>query len=92
MKIIWSDQTKVSYERIIDDILDKWSPNIAIDFEYKTNKLLDVLKKHNHLCPNSNKQNLRKCVIHKNVSLIYKINNSVIELVTFIDNRANHNY
>lgn len=92
MKIIWSNQAKITYERIIDDILEKWTPNIAKDFENKTNNLLEILKKHNKLCPNSKKQNLRKCVIHKNTSLIYKTNDSNIELVTFIDNRTNHNF
>ncbi len=82
MKIIWSNQAKITYERIIDDIPEKWTPNIAKDFENKTNSLLEILKK----------QNLRKCVIHKNTSLIYITNDSNIELVTFIDNRTNHNF
>ena len=29
MKIIWSNQAKITYERIIDDILEKWTPNIT---------------------------------------------------------------
>ena len=92
MKIIWSHQAKVSYEKIIDFILEQWSPDIALDFENKTNDLLDNLKKNVKLCPNSNKGQLRKCVIHKNVSLIYKIAKPNIELVTFIDNRSKHQY
>lgn len=92
MKIIWSDQAKISYEETIDFILEQWSPDIGLDFENKTNDLLDKLKKNTKLCPNSKKKQLRKCVIHKNTSLIYKIVKPNIELVTFIDNRSGHQY
>lgn len=92
MKIIWSEQAKNSYEKIIDFILEQWNSDIALDFESKTNTLLDKLKQNKNLCPASKKTKLRKCVIHKNTSLIYKINNPNIELVTFIDNRSQHNF
>jgi len=36
------------------------------------------------------KGQLRKCVIHINVSLIYKVVKPNIELVTFIDNRSEY--
>ncbi len=92
MKIVWSTQAVISYEKIIDFILEQWSPDIAFDFENRTNRLLDNLKNNKKLCPNSKKKQLRKCVIHKNTSLVYKIVNQNIELVTFIDNRSEHQY
>lgn len=46
MKIIWSNQAKIFYEEIIDFILEQWPPDIALDFENKTNDLLDKLKKN----------------------------------------------
>lgn len=92
MIIIWTNQAKVSYEKTLDFILEQWTPNIAFDFEKRTNKLLDTLKNNKNLCPISKKVQLRKCVIHKNTSLIYKINKLNIELITFIDNRSGHKY
>ncbi|RLD58603.1 MAG: type II toxin-antitoxin system RelE/ParE family toxin [Bacteroidetes bacterium] len=92
MIIIWSDQAEKSYNRMIDDILERWNPNIAENFENITNNLLDKLKKQRKLCPPSLKVNLRKCVIHKNVSLIYKIHKTNIELIAFIDNRSDNLY
>ncbi|MCF8298594.1 MAG: type II toxin-antitoxin system RelE/ParE family toxin [Saprospiraceae bacterium] len=92
MKIIWSEQAKLSYEKTIDFILEQWSAEIALDFENRTNKLLDNLKKNKKLCPASKKKQLRKCTIHKNISLIYKLVKSYIEVVTFIDNRSKHQY
>jgi plasmid stabilization system protein ParE len=92
MKIIWSNQAKISYEKIIDFILEQWSPDIAFNFESKTNRLLDNLKNNKKLCPVSKKKQLRKCIIHKNTSLIYRIIEQNIEIVTFIDNRSKHQY
>ena len=92
MIIIWSDQAGKSYNKMIDDILERWNPDIAEDFENITNNLLENLKKRKKLCPPSRKVDLRKCVIHKNVSLIYRIHKTNIELITFIDNRSNNQY
>jgi plasmid stabilization system protein ParE len=90
MEIIWSNQAKISYEKIIDFILAQWSVEVALTFESLTNNLLDNLKQNENLCPVSKKSRLRKCVIHRNVSLIYKVVKPNIELVTFIDNRSEH--
>ena len=90
--IVWSDEAKKTYEAIIDDLLEKWSLNIAIDLEEKTNDLLDRLLDNKQLCPATKYKKLRKCVIHKNTSLIYKINRKYIELVTFIFNRDDHQF
>ena len=92
MKIIWSYQAQKMYELIIDDLLKKWPIEITLDFEYRTNNLLNHLKEHKHLCPKSKHKKLHKCVIHKNVSLIYKVNRKNIEIVTLIFNRDNHKY
>jgi len=92
MNIIWSDEARKTYDNTIDDLIDKWQIEIALDFEEKTNSLLDHLKNYKKFCPPSKKKKIRKCVIHKNTSLIYKINKNNIELVTFIDNHTEHNY
>jgi hypothetical protein len=53
MIIVWSEEAKKTYEDIIDDILKKWAFKIVLDFEIKTNKLLDQLKINNKPCPSS---------------------------------------
>ena len=68
--IVWSDEAKHTYEEIIDDLLKKWPLTIALDLENKTNDLLDKLLDNKQLCPPTKYKKLRKCVIHKNTSLI----------------------
>ncbi len=92
MKIIWSEQAKKSYEKTIDNLLERWTIDIVFKFENLTNNTLDNLKKNKNFCPKSQQTQLRKCVIHKNISLIYRIEKSNIELITFIDNRSEHQY
>lgn len=92
MIVVWSDEARKTYDNTIDDLLIKWQIGVAIDFEDKTNALLDHLKVYKKFCPVSKIKKLRKCVIHKNTSLIYKINQNNIELVTFIDNHSSHKF
>lgn len=92
MSIIWSKQAKDSYFDIIDDLLIQWNIDISEDFERRVNSLLDKLLLYKKLCPEPKKVKLRKCVVHKNKSLVYRVKGNSIELVTFIDNRGKHVY
>lgn len=92
MTIVWSDEALNIYNKTIDDLINKWEIDVVLDFELKTYSLLDHLKTYKNLYPLSKKKKLRKCVIHKNTSLIYKINKSNIGLITFIDNLTNHEF
>jgi hypothetical protein len=92
MNICWSEEAKTTYENIIDSLIEKWPIDIALDFEQRTNDLLDLLKENKQLCPASKFKKIRKCVIHKNASLIYKINRKTIEIITFIFNKDNHKF
>jgi len=92
MIIIWSEQAKKSYEKAINNLLERWNIDIVLRFENRTNGILENLKKNKYFCPKSPQTQLRKCVIHKNISLVYRIEESNIELITFIDNRSEHQY
>lgn len=93
MNIVWSKRAKSSYNKLVDDVLVKWNPTIAENLQSKVDTLIENLKNHNKLCPKSRQFKVRKCKIHKNTSLIYRIKNkSEIELVTFIFNKSDHKY
>ncbi|RLD59814.1 MAG: type II toxin-antitoxin system RelE/ParE family toxin [Bacteroidetes bacterium] len=92
MDVFWSPEASSSYEDIILGLFERWTIDIVEQFENEVNKLIFRLSKNKKLCPPSKKKNLRKCVIHKNISLVYRINMTEIELVTFIDNRSEHSY
>jgi len=92
-QILWSPLAEETYLKTIEFILNKWTIKEAKDFEHKVESLLSKIKTHRKLCPASYKKpGLRKCVISPQTSLVYRINDDIIELVAFIDNRSQHNY
>ncbi len=94
-QIIWTATAQSSYEQIWDFVLQKWTMNTVIELDDKVQNLLNSLSQHEHLCPTlENHPNLRKCVISKQSSLIYTIDEDqqIIHIVAFVDNRMEHGY
>ena len=44
MNIIWSRQAKLSYNKLVDDILEKWDYTVAEKLQSKVDTLIDNLK------------------------------------------------
>lgn len=87
--IYWSPLAEETYLKTLSQILERWTIKEAEAFETKVESLIERLRTQKHLCPTSNKQkNLRRCVIAPQTSLVYRIKDDVIELVTFFDNRS----
>ena len=94
-QIAWTPIAQETHRQIFNFILENWSIDIAIKFDDELQELLHNLKQYKHLCPPLPKRTgVRKCVISKQVSLLYRVleQNKKIELLSFFDNRANHPY
>ncbi len=92
MNIFWSDLSKDYYLSILEQLFETWNIKIVELFEFETNSLIDRIVNHNHICPKSRLKNLHKCVINKQISLIYRIEKETLEIVTFIYNKSSHLY
>lgn len=90
--VIFSPTARTTRLKAIRFILEKWSVSVAIDFDNKVEELIDQIKNNNKLCPQSKLSNVRKCVVSKQTSMIYQINKDNIEIIAFIDNRAEHDF
>ncbi len=90
--IVWSELAKETYLDILNYILSEWMMKEATDFDNKVESLLAKLKTNTRHCPKSRIKKIRKCVITSQTSLVYRLDNNVIELVVFVDNRSLHNY
>lgn len=88
----WTPLAEETYLTVLTFILSKWTIREADKFDKRTDELLGKLVINQELCPKSRIQSFRKCVITKQSSLIYRVNDSAIELIAFIDNRSNHLY
>ena len=94
-QIVWTPIAQETHQQIFDFILENWSIDIAIKFDNDLQELLQNLEQHKHFCPPIQKiKGVRKCVISKQVSLLYVVQekSKIVELLTFFDNRANYPY
>lgn len=88
----WTEQALDSLEDTLSKIIKKWNYQIAKEFDDEVERMITRLENNSKLCPPSKKKKIRKCVVHKNTSLVYRIKKSNIELITFVDNRTEHEY
>lgn len=90
--IIWSNDSLVVLDKIIDYVYEEWGIQPVLKLEHEIIVLVKALSKNKKLCPKSKILDIRKCVLMEQVSLIYKIESSHLEIITFIDNRSEHSY
>jgi plasmid stabilization system protein ParE len=92
-QLFWTATATDSYAAILNFIMEKYGVNPALKMDDKVEKILELLESNKQLCPPTETNLLvRRCVITKNLSLIYSINGNVLDLVTFYDNRADFNF
>ena len=92
MEIIWTKLAKVTYKEILENLKKRWTIKELKNFNSLTSALLNKIKKGHITCPYANQKiEVRKAIIHKNVSLFYKEDkkHNKIYLVTFFNNRMN---
>jgi plasmid stabilization system protein ParE len=86
--IRWTKKARKRYYEILEYIQDYWGMDKAIEFIDKTDDVLDNISEYPKMYPVSEKdKKLRKAVITKQSSVIYKINKDDAELIAFRDNR-----
>ena len=90
MKIVWSNQAKEYYIYIIEQLFEKWNFKIVEKFERETVSLIQNIANHKYICPQSKIYNYHKCVINKHISLIYRIENQNLEIITLLFNQSDH--
>ncbi len=92
-KIVWSDLAFLTFTDIAEFLSSKYSLDAAIKFDEQVDSIIQNLKKYKELCPAYKKRpSLRKCIVNKNTSLLYRIDRDKIHLVTFFDNRGIHSF
>lgn len=88
--IKWTPKALETFKTITLQLIERWNIRVALSFDNKVKKVIDQLEQNPKIYPPSRTANLCKCVIHKNVSLIYRIRKNSVELIVFVDNRGQH--
>ncbi len=87
-KIIWSSEALTNLECIIDYLNSNWTEAEISKFKTQLNRNLEIISQFPSIFPESQiKPGLRRAVLSKQISIIYKILNDAIYLAYLIDNR-----
>ena len=90
--IQWTPKALETFEALALQLIDRWNIETALSFDKKVEIIIRQLEINPKVYQASKRNKLRKCVIHKNVSLIYRINKSFVELIVFVNNRDEHEF
>jgi len=87
-EIKFSPKAESTFEDIIIQLEQRWGDKVVNKFKDKVSKSLDLIAETPLIYPVAPENPaLRKCVLHKNCSLLYRIHSYKVEIVYFWDNR-----
>lgn len=87
-KIKFTPEAEETYESLIDQLRQRWGDRFVLKFETKVLKCLDTITTTPYLYPVAEENTgVRRCILHKNCSMLYNVYDSTILIVCFWDNR-----
>ena len=87
-EIKFSPKAIKTFDAVVIQLSQRWGDKFVNKFKNKVSKSLDIIADAPFLYPIAPENTgLRKCILHKNCSMFYRINNEFIEVVYFWDNR-----
>lgn len=92
LEVVWSPEAERSFYEILLYLTEEWSVASAKKFDAKVEKLIGLLQTQYKLCPASKQKYLRKCLVIKQTSMIYRVMGNRLEIILFIDNRSHHSF
>ncbi len=85
-EIIWSDNAKSDYDNNIDFLLREWSVTEALQFVDEVAAILKTLPLMPEMFPATGYKDLYKGVVCKQITMLYKVTPTTIELIRFWNN------
>ena len=88
MEVIFSHTATETLQYIVTSVAHKWNRKVSDKFIEKVYKVIDSIAHQPYLFPSiAYLEGVRKAVITKQTSVIYKIHDNHIEVLYFWDNR-----
>lgn len=88
--IVWSPSAETDLENILDYLSKHWENAVIIEFLAKMEILIHQINRNERLFPQINKsKNIRKCVLTKHNTLIYRESKTTLEILRIFDTRQN---
>lgn len=92
-QVYWTDFAKEDYANILNFLQSDYGVDTALKFLDKTEKIVTQIERFPFSFPTSSLNvRIRRAVINKNTSLVYKVNGSDIDILFFWDNRMKESF
>ncbi|WP_116787084.1 type II toxin-antitoxin system RelE/ParE family toxin [Flavobacterium psychrotrophum] len=89
MKVVFSDLANKKAVEVSDYLSKEWSEKVKKDFaETLRSKIMQISSFPESCIESAIFHKLRICVVTKQTSFLYRINNNEIEVITVFDNRS----
>lgn len=89
MKITWSDLARQTFLSTLEYLEKEWGQKEAIEFNTEVDITLELLKTQPQMFPETDMLGIRRCVLRKQMLLLYSVSDFEIRLMTFWDTRQN---
>lgn len=90
LEVRFTPEAEETFELLVEQVEQRWGKDFVSKLKIKTRKSLLIISSNPYLYPVvQSSVGLRKCVLHKNCSLLYKVFDRYILVVCFWDNRQN---
>lgn len=88
LEVKFTPEAEETFDLMILQIKNKWGESVVVNLENKILNSLSLISKNPFIHSVVFEQSeIRKCVLHKNCSMLYRVNNDIIEVICFWDNR-----
>jgi plasmid stabilization system protein ParE len=88
MKVYLSALAELKLELLIEYLASEWGKSSKVKFLNKLETTIDRISKFPDSNPKSNELGgIYKCVVSKQTSLVYRVKNDDVEIITIFDNR-----
>jgi plasmid stabilization system protein ParE len=89
-KIIWSEEAKTNLSHILIFLQDNWDKKVISKFLAKLEVKMKLIQQSPLIAPPSEiNKSIRKAVLTKHNSIVYKVAGNKITVLAFWDNRMN---
>ena len=87
-KVVFSKRARRKLEKLLVYLESEWSLKVKNEFIEKLDRCVLQISQHPESCPVSGEfPGLYKCVVTKQTTLYYRIEEKEIQVITFFDNR-----
>jgi len=86
--IRFTPEAEDTYDSLSSQLMERWGERFVLKFEGRVSKALDTLSKTPFLYPVAIEEpQIRKCIVHSNCSILYKVDGRIVTVICFWDNR-----